>query len=67
MDKTNQQIADKVIGRIEALILFELPKPMCAKAQRAHMVRVEQIKKMIAQRLYPADLGVNIEVTVDPF
>jgi len=31
------------------------------------MVRVEQIKKIIAQRLYPADLGVNIEVTVDPF
>ena len=60
MEKTNQQIADKVFSRIGALILHELPKPFCQQKQREHMIRVEQIKKSIAFRLYPADLGLHI-------
>jgi hypothetical protein len=67
MDKTNQQIADKVFSRIEVLILHEFPKPMCVQKQIEHRKRVTEIKKLIAQRLYPGEMGIGITVEVNPF
>lgn len=57
MDKT-----DKLLRRIEYLIKLEYPAPHCPQKQKAHRELIEQVKKDLAQKLYPKGIEISINV-----
>lgn len=59
-----ESTTEKAIKKIQMVLLAELPEPSCQQKKEHWRWQVEQVKKSIAQRLWPENNGVQINVTV---
>lgn len=60
---TAEELATKLTGRLEFMILQHLPRPTCATKQQAHKELVQEVKDKIAQRI-SGNNGINITISV---
>lgn len=59
---SNEEIASKLTGKVELLIMQMLPKPSCPSKQQKWEWDKEDIKKKLAAKLNTAGLGIKIEI-----
>lgn len=59
---SNEELAGKMVARVEYMILQFLPKPTCASKHEAWQSKVREVKGIVADRLVPANKGINILV-----
>ncbi len=57
---TNDELAKKLVNRVEYMITQHLPKPTCSSKYIAWQVKVTEIKKLVAAELYPNANGITI-------
>lgn len=60
---TPDELAIKLVARIDFMILQHVPAPTCANKQAAHRELVMEVKEKVAGRLI-GNNGVNINITV---
>jgi hypothetical protein len=63
LSKSVENIADMAIRQVMKVIEQELPQPECPRSRPQNNWKKEQVKKLVAQRLWPADAGVKISIT----
>lgn len=61
---TPDELATKLAGRVEFMIMQYMPKPTCATKHAAHNELVKDVKKLLAEKLSPPNHGLTIEITV---
>jgi hypothetical protein len=61
---TTDELATKLAGKLEFMIKQYLPKPTCATKQAAHSDMVREVKRLLAEKLYPPNHGLTIEIKV---
>lgn len=61
---SNDELAAKMIARIDYMLLQYLPAPSCANKRKAHAELIKEIKAKIAAGLSPQNNGININITV---
>lgn len=59
-----ESTTDKAFRQVQRVLLAELPEPTCPQKKEHWRWQVEQVKKNIAQRLWPENNGVKINITV---
>ena len=59
---TNEELALKMVARVEYMIMQFMPKPTCSTKLPAWHSNVREIKKIIANRLSPEGNGIKITV-----
>jgi len=64
LSKSVEHIADLAIRQVIKIIEQELPQPECPRSRPQNNWKREQVKKIVGQRLWPADNGVNIDIKV---
>jgi hypothetical protein len=64
LSKSVENIADMAIRQVIKVIEQELPQPECPRKKPQNNWKKEQVKKIVSQRLWPADMGVNIDIKV---
>jgi len=61
---TPDEIANKITGRVEFMLLQFLPRPTCQTKQAVHRELVREVKEKIAEKLNPPNHGLTIEIKV---
>lgn len=61
---TADELATKLTGKLEFMILQYLPRPTCASKHAAHAEMVKEVKRLLAERLSPVNNGLTIEIKV---
>lgn len=64
LSKSVENIADMAIRQVLKVIEQELPQPECPRSRPQNNWKKEQVKKIVGQRLWPADMGINIDIKV---
>lgn len=62
MAKSAEQVAQSCIKRIELIIMTDLPEPSCSSKKPQWRWQVEQVKKKVAERIWPQSSGISIEI-----
>ncbi len=59
-----EAITNTALRRVQQVIMAELPEPECSSKKQQWRWQVEQVKKKVANELWPENNGINIEVKV---
>lgn len=59
---SNEEIASRLHGKVELLIMQVLPKPTCATKQQKWEWDKDDVKKKLAVKLNPQGNGLTITV-----
>lgn len=60
---TNDELASKMVARVEFMLLQFMPKPTCNTKMPAWHSNIRDIKQKISARLTPGDNGIKITVS----
>lgn len=59
---TAEELANKLVARVDFMIMQHIPRPTCASKQKAHAELVREVKELMANKLGGG--GINIEIKV---
>ena len=59
---SNEEIATRILSKIELTLLSYLPEPDCPRKKDINNWNKEQVKKKVAEKLYPQGLSIKIEL-----
>lgn len=57
---TNEELAKKMVSRVDFMIIQHMPRPTCSSKYIAWQAKVTEVKKLIAAELYPNANGITI-------
>ena len=60
---SNEEIATRILSKIELTLLSYLPEPDCPRKKDINNWNKEQVKKKVAEKLYPQGLGITIDIS----
>ena len=61
---TTDELATKLLGKVEFMIMQYLPRPTCATKHAAHAELVKEVKRLLSEKLNPPNHGLTINITV---
>lgn len=59
---SNEEIAQRIIAKIDLVLLAYLPTPDCPRRRDQNEWNKQQVKKMVAERLNPGHEGLSIKI-----